>query len=315
MKPLLNKFLGGKEAKEQVKPQFPTPLTLNSLSDHQRVSVVGWIANKLGQQLAVEGCHEGLLVYRSLYSQSDGESQTDEGYLIYLAEQLVTWIELEEDVYFKIRQMPLEDQYHKGLLEVYEGIKNDANLYFNRKKGVEEQISEADKVWEVYRDVIHAASQRKLLLIRESELSSYKDGTILCDEPVVEKSDIPKARNIAKAALEKEGLSRNKVASCTLLISEAITNTLKHAKDGRLLIVKRNQALHLLIEDAGSGFPLKTLPYTLLTAGYSTKKSLGQGFTLMVKLANQVLLKTSSTGSTLVLVIHKEKSVSSEESA
>ena len=64
--------------------------------------------------------------------------------------------------------------------------------------------------------------------------------------------------------------------------------------------------MNIIIEDTGSGFPLKTLPYTTLMAGYSTKKSLGQGFTLMMKLATQVLLKTSSSGSTIVLIFEEE---------
>lgn len=306
MKPLLSRILGTKEVKESTK--LPVPLTLNSLQEHQRVSIVGWIANKLGQLVQIGGCDEGALLYTTLHKtiiQADKDNLED--YLLYLADSLVGWIESKEDVYTKIKEMQLDQDYHRCLLEVYEILKFEYSLYFNRKPVLEKEISEDDKIWEVYRDVLHASSQGKFLLIREEEVHEYKNGKVLCNEQVVEKADIPKARNIAKEALVNEGLPSSKVSSYVLLISEGITNVLKHAKDGRLLIVKTEKSMNIIIKDTGSGFPIKSLPYSILMAGYSTKKSLGQGFTLMLKLASKVLLKTSSCGSTIILVSDNEE--------
>lgn len=305
MNPLLNRLLGGKERQNVQQPQ--TLETIDSLQLHQRVSIVGWIANKLGQLIGVESCNNGRLLIEALNKElTNLNLDKQEDYLLYLADQLVSWIENGDDVYFNIQMLELEAKYHRNLLEVYEIIKTDESIYFNKKNFEAKEICLEEEIWRIYRDVMHAASQRKFLLIKEEELESYKSGQVLCVEPVLEKQDIPKARNKAKEVLQCLGLSQSKISSYILLISEGITNVLKHARDGRLLLVQTKQSLNVIIEDKGPGFPLKILPYTVLTEGYSTKKSLGQGFTLMLKLANKVLLKTSKEGSTVVLVFENE---------
>jgi anti-sigma regulatory factor (Ser/Thr protein kinase) len=315
MNPLFNKLLGNKEV-QVVEPQpsqpiqtnKPIPLTIDSAEVHQRASLVGWVANKLAQLLGIDTSLKGVYLNSSLTKNSnDLDTDKQEDYILYLADTLVSWVEHGEDVYFNIRHMDLKMDCHKNLLLVYELIKENKSLYFNRKPPDEKEVTEIDRVWEVYRDVLHAASQTKFLLIKEDDLPKYKEGRILCNEYVVEKLDIPRVRNIAKEALELEGFPRTSVSSYVLLISEAITNIIKHAKDGRLLIVRNDSSLNIIIEDTGSGFPLKTLPYTVMMAGYSTKKSLGQGFTLMMKLASQVLLKTSIEGATIILLFNGEE--------
>ncbi|WP_110929601.1 ATP-binding protein [Bacillus massiliglaciei] len=300
MKPLLSRILGTKKLQESA--AMPVPLTINSLQEHQRGAVVGWIANKLGQLVQIEGCDKGILIYSSFHKTiKKADTENIEDYLLFLAYSLVSWMETNEDVYIKIKEMHLLDTYHKCLLEVYEMLKTDDSLYFNKRPPAEAQISEDVKIWEVYRDVLHASTQRKFLLIKDEEVQSFKGGEVLCHEPVAAKEDIPKVRNIAKEVLINEGLSPSKVSSYVLLISEGITNILKHANYGSLCIVKKESSINIIIEDNGKGFPLKSLPYTTLMAGYSTKKSLGQGFTLMLKIASRVLLRTSSNGSTLIL--------------
>lgn len=307
MNPLFSRLMGGKE--KQGTASVPSmPLTINSLDQHQRISVVGWIANKLGQLVNVESCDSGKLITIALdkdLTKLDLEKQ--EEYLLYLADSLVSWIENGEDVYLNIRAMNLEANYHKCLLELYEQVKSNENIYFNKKAFDKRETIVEDKEWEIYKDVLHAASNRKFLLVKEEDLIPYKSDGIIFNEEFAVKADIPVVRNRAKEKLLAEGLPSSMVASCTLLISEAITNVLKHAKDGRLIIAKENKSLIVLIEDAGSGIPIKILPYTVLMAGYSTKKSLGQGFTLMLKLTTKVLLKTSSDGTTLVLIFEEDQ--------
>lgn len=307
MNPLLSRFFGGNE-KQEVQEIPIIPKTIHSLEEHQRVSVVGWIANKLGQLIGVEQCDDGKLLLDGLskdFTELDQDNQED--YLFFLANSLVTWIEKDEDVYFNIKMMELASNYHKHLLEVYELVKSYDNIYFNKKNPIIQDISEEDKEWEIYRDVLHAASSRKFLMVKDQELEQYRNDELLLDEPVETKEDIPLVRNKAKAKLQEIEVPSSKIASYVLLISEAITNMIKHANGGRLKITKSEKSIHFLIEDRGSGFPLKILPYTVLMSGYSTKKSLGQGFTLMLKLSSRVLLKTSSTGSTIVLILEEEE--------
>lgn len=309
MNPLLSRFFGGNE-KQEVQEIPIIPKTIHSLEEHQRISVVGWIANKLGQLIGVEDCDDGQLMVDVLskdFTELDQENQ--EEYLFFLANSLVTWIEKDEDVYYNIKMMQLDSNYHKHLLEVYELVKSYDNIYFNKKNPLIQDISENDKEWEIYRDVLHAASSRKFLMVKDEELEQYRKDELLLDEPVETKEDIPLVRNKAKAKLQEIEVPSSKIASYVLLISEAITNMIKHANGGRLKITKNEKSINFLIEDRGSGFSLKILPYTVLMSGYSTKKSLGQGFTLMLKLSSRVLLKTSSTGSTIVLILEEEEEI------
>lgn len=307
MNPLLSKFFKGNE-KQEVHNIPKVPKTIHSLEEHQRVSVVGWIANKLGQLVGEDHCDNGKLIVDVLDKDlTNLNLENEEDYLYYLADCLVSWIEKDEDVYLNIKRMNLSSNYHKHLLEIYELVKSHKNIYFNKKNVSKKEISSADKEWEIYKDVLHAASDRKFLLIKEEDLEPFKNERILLNAPVVVKEDIPIVRNRAKEKLLEEGVPSSKVASYTLLISEAITNILKHAKDGQLLITKNDTSINILIEDHGPGFPLKILPYTVLMPGYSTKRSLGQGFTLMLKLSSRILLKTSSSGSTIVLIFDENE--------
>nr|WP_245247298.1 MULTISPECIES: ATP-binding protein [unclassified Paenibacillus] len=204
--------------------------------------------------------------------------------------------------------MRLPDKFHVCLLEIYEEIKQDIGRYIPEGRSPEiSHVTEDDEIWQVYRDVIFAATQRKFLLIRKTEVDEYKQGSLLCRVSITERSDIPKARDLAKQNLLELGFSQSVVMSQILVISEAITNILKHAKEGIMFIVATDTEIHVLVEDKGSGFPLKLLPNTTLMAGYSTKKSLGQGFTLMMKMTDQVLLSTvPDEGSTLILVFNRK---------
>jgi anti-sigma regulatory factor (Ser/Thr protein kinase) len=50
------------------------------------------------------------------------------------------------------------------------------------------------------------------------------------------------------------------------------------------------------IEDHGPGIRPENLPATILQPGFSTAVSLGMGYTIMLKLADQVWLATSPAG-------------------
>lgn len=282
----------------------PPPVSLNSLREHHKRALVGWIANRVGQLLEIEDCKFGSLIYisfsqKDLYQNSEDEAE----YLMYLAVTLFGWLQEGQDVYLHLREMQLPNKFHKCLLEVYEEIKEDISLVLPQKQILPDEQNSEDAVWQVYRDVIYAVTQKKFLLIRKSEVDHYKQGNIICEASIRERSDIPKARDVAKQSLLDIGIPSAKLMEQLLLISEAITNILKHATEGKLTIVKTETNIHVLVEDKGPGFPLKLLPNTTLMAGYSTKKSLGQGFTLMMKMAQQVLLSTiPNEGTTLILV-------------
>ncbi|MFC0213607.1 ATP-binding protein [Paenibacillus chartarius] len=288
---------------------MPRPVSLHNLQEHRKRALIGWIANRMGELLRLESCASGELVYVAFAKEAYTETkEIAEDYLLYLGSCLVDWVMQERDVYLRIKEMRLPDKYHQCLLDVYEEIGEELHSCCTRKQAEFAGRDREEATWQVYRDVIHAVTQQKFLLIREDEVAAYRQGTVICEAVIKERADIPKARDSAKQYLLENGILAVHVMSHLLVISEAVTNILKHAKEGKMTIVKTDTSFNVLVEDSGPGFPLKLLPYTTLMAGYSTKKSMGQGFTLMMKIAQQVVLSTiPSVGTTLILIFSRNQ--------
>lgn len=274
-------------------------MSLGAYESFSRKTTVGWIAARLNTRLDL-GFSEGRLIQCAMEaSQVEAPvSCDDRSYLVFLADRLLSWISADKDVYLSVKDMTISDPYAQTLLEVYEEIKVSLHQKFAPRNDCQD---DEGRLWEVYKDVIYASTQRKFLLIKEEELERFREGNLLCAATIQERPDIPNARQLSKESLERAGIPASKIMSYLLLISEAVTNVLKHAKDGRLEIYQSHPFVHVVVSDSGGGFPLKILPNTVLISGYSTKKSLGQGFTLMMKMADKLFLKTSSTGATLVM--------------
>lgn len=318
MKSIFNKLFTAEKAVANPNVPLPLPSVTESIDESQRRALIGWIANRMGQKLQMEETQPGVLIYLSFtVNEPVPESKDNEAdNLLFLASCLVKWAEKDEDVYLNAKGMNLSDKVHRCLLETYEENKQEICRYIpSNNKSATIQYSEQDEIWQVYRDVIYAVTQRKFLLIRKDEVDQYKDGKVLCSASIVEREDIPKARELAKQIFAEIGVPQTVVMSYLLVISEAITNILKHAREGKMSIVEAGSKIYVLVEDQGPGFPLKLLPNTTLMAGYSTKKSLGQGFTLMMKMTELVMLSTiPSVGSTLILVlIRKEGALINEK--
>lgn len=225
---------------------------------------------------------------------------------------MLNWHEHKQDVAQKIEGLKQKNNIKNAMLKAYDVHKQDLFLPSPlqvKQESVGSLDQKENSEWEIYRDVIFAATQGQFLLISEEEISKYETGNVFCEGTIKERSDIPVCRNYAKESLEQLGFDKVKSVSWLLVLSEAITNTIKHAEEGKMTLIddEENNEVRFFIKDKGPGFPLKELPRTTLLAGYSTKKSMGQGFTLMMKMAKQVLLCTSSEGSTIILIFEANK--------
>jgi anti-sigma regulatory factor (Ser/Thr protein kinase) len=307
-----NKILGNEGQRNSIQApqiQIPQPIPIDSPFEAQKRSLIGLVARKIAKQLNTDKLFQDSLIYLPFSIETFVENKEDEAeYLLFLSNRMVSWIKENEDVYLLVRQMRLPGKYHECFLRVYEEVKEHISSIFH-PKDLNERVASSEEgvVWQVYRDVMYAVTGGKFLLVSKHEVGKYKEGNILCEATIKERSDIPKAREIAKSSLLKTGFSQTQVASFLLVISEAITNILKHAEEGKMAIVQNDRHVYVIVEDRGPGFDLKLLPNTTLMAGYSTKKSLGQGFTLMMKMADQVLLSTSNDGSCIILVFYNEE--------
>lgn len=263
----------------------------------------GFLAKKMAFYLEMDQKELDAVYFLSLSEKSFDSFKENSLYhqLVFCCECLLDWIKTDEEVKKKIDELPVNTQFKNAILKVFDIHKNC--LRDNTTQENQPSQKNVNEKWKIYRDVIYSATQERLLLISKEEAEALKSGNVLVENEIKVISDIPKSRMEVKTKLESAGYNKSELMSWLLVISEAITNTLKHAEEGKLTVIedKEKSTLRVIVEDKGSGFQLENLPKATLMAGYSTKKSLGQGFQLMLKMANQVFLYTSNQGSTVIV--------------
>jgi anti-sigma regulatory factor (Ser/Thr protein kinase) len=271
----------------------------------------GFLARKLAQYIGISSRDTERLFYDSLITKTfkDGSGNEAE-YVLHLSELLLEWGNSGSDIVKKINALNENTTIINAMLKAYDIHKDElfgGSAHLGSRKTFETDIDE--EKWEIYRDVIYAATQGKFLLIKEADIEPFKQGKTLCKAEINTRSDIPKCRDLVKKVFEVMGISKSVAMSWLLVVSEAVTNVIKHAETGEMALIKDELSgeLRLVVKDKGPGFALKELPKAVLLSGYSTKKSLGQGFTLMMKIAKKILLCTSSQGSTLILIFQLDE--------
>lgn len=113
--------------------------------------------------------------------------------------------------------------------------------------------------------------------------------------------DTALARHRVEPALELMGLAGDRLDSFMLGVGEALTNACKHAKQGWIQVGTYEDKAWAMIADRGHGIGSLILPQATLLGGFSTKSSMGLGYTIMLNVSDHILLKTDSCGTIVVL--------------
>jgi GAF domain-containing protein len=151
-----------------------------------------------------------------------------------------------------------------------------------------------------YRDIVYAVTNGKLNLCEPGEIEEHWERSLA--EQVVETDfDIKRVRDLVRQIGEGAGMAEGRVEDLCLCASEAATNALKHAGGGRAWVDHNDTLVRLRVVDAGAGIDPLQLPRATLMRGYSTRASMGLGFTLMHELADRIYLHTGPQGTVLIL--------------
>lgn len=299
-----------------VLPPLPAYLTRH---EAQEKAVIGWIARRIGQLLPLDAEEMDLLFYTAFSYPFGDKRESEFDTILYFAEHLVHQGTSDGNVIEQVSDMMLTSRLETCLTRVAEEYHRDLSQDAKSQNATRQNDVSAyapsdtmgdgwdQRVWQVYRDVIYAASQKKFLLITDQEVQQYLMGNIYLEMEIKERTDITKCREHANQVFSALEPNPSLIMSRLLVISEAVTNILKHAEYGKMTLVEDEQSIRAIIQDKGPGFSMDDLPNATLLAGYSTKKSLGQGFTLMMKMSDQVLLSTSPQGSTVILIFNKSQ--------
>lgn len=311
MRRLFKKVFQDQNQLETGTPSLPSDLSYSDLNYRTKR---GFLAKKLGDYLGLSIDEVNSMFFLSLtktsFLRSEGEKVSD--LILSLSEQMLNWDKTNQNIPEQIKKLHVRNDIQNAMLKAYEMYKKELfsqSHHAAERKRDDSNTQTNDEKWHVYRDVIFAATQGKFQLITKEEVKKYKEGIVFCKGTIKDRSDIPVCRNLAKESLERQGFNSTTIMSWLLVLSEAITNTIKHAEEGKMTLIKdeNTNEIRFVIEDKGPGFSLEELPKSTLLAGYSTKNSLGQGFTLMMKMAKSVLLFTTSRGSTIVLCFETNK--------
>ncbi|GAA0465094.1 ATP-binding protein [Alkalibacillus silvisoli] len=258
-------------------------------------TIIGFLAKEIGKEmnLSTEAAH---VLYYSAISSGEEFSNND-GLFFDYAYKIVDWCERHKDVEAEINSLDASELMKQALITVYHKHKYDLNhLTVINKPNYEE-----NQEWQIYREAMYAASQEKFLLISKQELDECYNGEILAAQTILDRQDIPICRQKTTQALESLQVNQTELRSWLLVVSEAVTNVLKHADSGSMVIINGEDEVRIIVKDNGRGYPIKELPNLILLSGFSTKQSLGQGFTLMMKIVDLISLYTDHNGSSIVL--------------
>lgn len=167
---------------------------------------------------------------------------------------------------------------------------------------------EETKRKQLYQEVIYAVTNGKLQLLEREELVYLRQNEQeLGVTPVRSAEDIPNVRKKVETLAKDLGLDEERNYSLALCVSEAATNIIKHAESGTVRAARNGSLLRIWVEDTGPGIEYTNLSKAALMRGYSTKPSLGYGFTIMLECLDSLFLCTDQKGTTVVLEMNLQK--------
>jgi len=153
------------------------------------------------------------------------------------------------------------------------------------------------------RDILTAVTSHRLILCESStdlpEPLPFAPG----EEPVpLASAMLSEVRSRIRKAGSFAHLSESVIGDLVIAGSEASLNAVVHATGGVAEIrADTRGCLQVWVRDCGTGIDHDFLHRAILEAGFSSKGTLGQGFSLIVSTCHRVYLLTGSTGTTIVL--------------
>jgi anti-sigma regulatory factor (Ser/Thr protein kinase) len=178
-----------------------------------------------------------------------------------------------------------------------------------------------------FRNLVAAVTHGRLQMVDRREIEALASDApgepVPRNLPITSEADVTAARRAVRAAARALDFGDERAGSLEVCVGEAATNALKHGGGGWMRLAQfadpaavagdddagggreptpgAGPGIRVLVGDNGGGMATLLLPYLALWRGYSTRQSLGMGFTIMLDLADRVLLSTGTEG-TVVLI-------------
>ena len=154
---------------------------------------------------------------------------------------------------------------------------------------------------QAYVDVIAAVTGDKLVLMTGEELNESLGRPVMDAQEVCDVSGLAGARHAIARAWKENAPDAGDPAEFMTAVGEALANAVVHAGCGEYRVWVHDSTVQIEVRDDGPGIDFAHLPKATLLSGYSTKQTLGMGFTLMLEESDQLLLSTGHEGTRIVL--------------
>lgn len=181
-------------------------------------------------------------------------------------------------------------------------------------KMAEKALRQKDRdIRNAYSEVFRAVTNEKLLFLSPEEMSAAlgeKRGETYF---ISSFEQLAKTRDDLRTMIRESELEEDSINKMISASGEAIANGVKHTGECEVQVYSTDGIVQIKVSDEGPGINFRDLPKATLVAGYSTAKSLGMGFSIMLNICDRVLLSTGSKGTTLVLEIGGKRDVETFE--
>ncbi len=167
------------------------------------------------------------------------------------------------------------------------------------RRKYEQQVEEHKRLF--YRETIKSVTDGKLDIALGEDVQRYYETSELAEDFHFA-SDAWRIRKIIETFCRSKGLCDEPLGLFITGVGEAINNAIKHAGGGTIRAGILNNAVWVGISDKGPGIETLALPGATLRRGFSTKPSLGMGYSIMLDVADRIVLHTESYGTTVILM-------------
>jgi anti-sigma regulatory factor (Ser/Thr protein kinase) len=151
------------------------------------------------------------------------------------------------------------------------------------------------------REVLLAVTAGRLILCDDAEIQTLASSQPLLSMTLSEPRDVGEFRRHLREVVRDRDMTYVRLDELEVCATEAATNAIKHGNGGVAEIRVTDKDVSLLISDRGTGISPSDLARATLERGFSTRVSLGMGFTMMLETADKLALSTSPTGTTIFL--------------
>jgi len=186
-----------------------------------------------------------------------------------------------------------------GLLGIYRDI--------TERKQADERLRQKDlDIKKAYVDVFSAVTGGKLIIATPEEIGESLGRPLSGKENIRSYRSLSKSRKKIENVIAGNFKPNENIRNFIVAVNEGLTNSIKHAGRARFQVFEEDGLLQVEVSDNGPGISFSALPKATFLSGYSTKNTLGVGFTVMLEFCDKIMLSTQPGHTGIVLGLQAE---------